>query len=295
MNTEEKEFFDLSCDRVFKAVILDSKDYRFLTLLLRDIMEDDTLEIKSVTVYEIPVTSVEEKVKIVDIIAKLKNNKVINVELNTSFGKAVKERNIFYYYGLLNRNIKRGKEGKKPKYDEIIQINLNLISEDKYDKEEIRIYNLAREEVYYENFKIININVVYYKKLWYDKIIKEGIKEHIYVVALASKKEELKALSKLDRLVKEVADKVFELNDDDNERMKIEQERDARLIYENSMKYSKEEGIEEGKELGKQEGESNAKLTIAKKLIDTNADKKYILDITGISEKEYEKIKQSEK
>ena len=73
MNTEEKEFFDLSCDRVFKAVILDSKDYRFLTLLLRDIMEDDTLEIKSVTVYEIPVTSVEEKVKIVDIIAKLKN------------------------------------------------------------------------------------------------------------------------------------------------------------------------------------------------------------------------------
>ena len=295
MNTEEKEFFDLSCDRVFKAVILDSKDYRFLTLLLRDIMEDDTLEIKSVTVYEIPVTSVEEKVKIVDIVAELKNNKVINVELNTSFGKAVKERNIFYYYGLLNRNIKRGKEGKKPKYDEIIQINLNLISEDKYDKEEIRIYNLAREEVYYENFKIININVVYYKKLWYDKIIKEGIKEHIYVVALASKKEELKALSKLDRLVKEVADKVFELNDDDNERMKIEQERDARLIYENSMKYSKEEGIEEGKELGKQEGESNAKLTIAKKLIDTNADKKYILDITGISEKEYEKIKQSEK
>ncbi len=49
----------------------------------------------------------------------------------------------------------------------------------------------------------------------------------------------------VDCIMKEVVGKVFD--EKDIERMKKEQERDARLIYQNSMRYAEEEGIEENK------------------------------------------------
>ncbi len=148
MLTEEKnkeKFYNLSYDRIFKTVLIND-DYRFLTMLLRDILENNTLEVIHAEAIELPVTSVDEKVKILDVLAKV-GEELFNIELNSCFDTAILERNLNYYFRLLNERFFRG--DKEPKYRKVLQINLNIKNDAKYDKEEIRIYNLTRKELYY--------------------------------------------------------------------------------------------------------------------------------------------------
>ena len=77
--------------------------------------------------------------------------------------------------------------------------------------------------------------------------------------------------------MKEVVGKVFD--EKDIERMKKEQERDARLIYQNSMRYAEEEGIEENK------------LETAKEMLKKNISIKDIVEITKLSEEQILKLK----
>ena len=282
-DTTKERFYNLSYDRIFKTVLIND-DYRFLTMLLRDILEDNTLEVIHAEAIELPVTSVDEKIKILDVLAKV-GEELFNIELNSCFDTAILERNLNYYFRLLNERFFRG--DKEPKYRKVLQINLNIKNDAKYDKEEIRIYNLTRKELYYEDFKIININVVRYKKIWYDKIIKEGIRKHIYLTSLVADKEELENLGKIDGLVKEVGNKVFELNSDQRLRLELQQEQEAIITYKNSMKYAEEAGIEKGIEKNK--------IETAKEMLKKNISIKDIVEITKLSEEEILKIKQSNK
>ena len=282
-DTTKERFYNLSYDRIFKTVLIND-DYRFLTMLLRDILEDNTLEVIHAEAIELPVTSVDEKIKILDVLAKV-GEELFNIELNSCFDTAILERNLNYYFRLLNERFFRG--DKEPKYRKVLQINLNIKNDAKYDKEEIRIYNLTRKELYYEDFKIININVVRYKKIWYDKIIKEGIRKYIYLTSLVADKEELENLGKIDGLVKEVGNKVFELNSDQRLRLELQQEQEAIITYKNSMKYAEEAGIEKGIEKNK--------IETAKEMLKKNISIKDIVEITKLSEEEILKIKQSNK
>ena len=77
--------------------------------------------------------------------------------------------------------------------------------------------------------------------------------------------------------MKEVVGKVF--YEKDIERMKKEQERDARLIYQNSMRYAEEEGFEIGKR------------QVAKEMLKDNMPIKDIAEITKLSEEQILKLK----
>ena len=270
MQTENKEFFGLAYDRIFKAVALNKeKDYRYLSLILSDILEEE-INVTYAEAFEVKVTNALEKVKILDILANTKTDEIINIELNSSFNKSIIERNIIYYFSLISSEFKHINENKKIK--KIFQINLNF-------------HKVGKElnEIFYENFEIINVNVLKYKKSCYDKNIK-GDLEHIYLVSLGSDKEELKKLGNVDRLVKKVGNKVFELNEDEKIRDQIERERDAEIVYHNGLKYAKEDGHDEGVK--------DEKISIAKNLLRTNkVSIKLIAQVTELTEEEVLKIK----
>ena len=188
MDTETKKFFGLMYDRIFKAVALNrEKDYTFLNMLLTDILEEEIVVMEA-NAYEVKVESAIEKVKILDILALTKDNDLINIELNNSFDKAVLERNLIYYLSLITKDFKHYKEKIKQKIKRKMQINLNFQKIGNHFKEYIKIYNVTEQEVYYDQFEIINVNVLKYKKMCYDKIIK-GNKEHISLVSLVSIKK----------------------------------------------------------------------------------------------------------
>ena len=135
---EEKRFFNLAYDQVFKSVILDENNYEYLNNLLSDILEVE-VTVKNIEYSELPASTVRDKVQVLDVLLLTKDNKRLNVELNSNFNESVKERNIMYYFKLLLSNYKysttKGSDDdseedkalrKKWKdIDEVIQINLN--------------------------------------------------------------------------------------------------------------------------------------------------------------------------
>ncbi len=138
------------------------------------------------------------------------------------------------------------------KYEDIkkiFQINLNFNKIGKAPKEEIKLYNLTLNEIYYDDYEIIDVNVLNYKKTWYDRNIK-GEEEHIYLTALEANEEELKKLGEVNEIVKEVGMKVFELNEDEKIIDQMERERDAEIVYHNGLKYAKEDGYNDGYDNG---------------------------------------------
>ena len=271
----EQEYYGLNYDRVFKSVIANPEDKRIMNKILSDILEEE-VEVVEYLPTELPINKKEEKINILDILVKTKNNTLINVEINTRFDNIIKERNLVYYASLYSQRLKRGSYY----YPEIkvIHIDLNYGRKNKEELKEEYYLETKEGKKYSDNFKIITINIAGYKQKWYDENIK-GKKEHIYIVMLDANKEELEELSKQDELIREVKEKMYILNEDGSYTRTISREEDMKIIAKDRERYAKEEGIKEEKE------------NIAKSLLKKGMAIKEIAEITELSENEIEKIK----
>ena len=277
MTLTKKRFYTLKIDRVFKATLLDNKNnYRFLNKLLEDILKEK-IKIVGLEVSELPIFNVKGKVQVLDILANTQNNGLINIEVNINFDETIKERNLAYYTTAFSQRFIRG--GKIS--EKVMQINLNFEDNSENELEEIVLFNKTKKEIYYEDFKIINVNLAKYKEKWYDEVIK-GNKENIYIVTLTATKEELEKIRDNcnDKVVKETIDKVFELNEDGTI---------TRLVsYEDEQKWL----IKRGKELAKKEGIKETQIKAAKKLLSKGMDIKEISEILNLKEEEIIKIQE---
>ena len=294
---EEKTFFNLSYDKVFKSVILDENNYDYFNKLLSDILDEDVM-VKQVEYSELPISTVREKVQILDVLLVTKDNKRINVELNSNFSENIKEKNIMYYFKLLLDNYKykttkgdendsKEEKAQRKKWkdiDEVIQINLNYRQKNKQLKRIISITD-NYGEVYYNKFKIISINVEGYKNKWYDKNI-EGDTTHQELTILGANKEEIIELGKKDILLKKVGDKVLEMNEDEKKLMLLEHERTLEAVYYKELEDSKKSGIQEGI----QQGIHQNKISTVKKLFEIGMDIEKIANIVELPEEEIIKI-----
>ena len=279
-NEKPTSFLSLNCDRVFKTVLLNGEDYTFLNRLLSDILNED-VKVKESKYTELPITNVEVRVNLLDVLVNTENSGVINIEANNKFDKLVQERNLFYYMNLFSQRMKRGKK----RDENIRQVNLNFNTKLEKERKEVMITEVKSGEIYNEEFKSINVNVALSKKIWYDEIVK-GHKEalkHIELVLLGCKtKEELIEISKYgDDVVKEVADKVIRLNEDLEFTLLMSPEEESKVLSERSLYYAKQEGMEE---------EKNA---IAKELLKKGLTVMDIMDVTKLSKKEVLQIQKS--
>ncbi len=275
-----QEFYPLKIDRVFKTILLENEDFKFLNKVLTDILEKE-VEIVTLEYVELPVVNTKVKVQILDVLVKIKSGEYLNVEVNINFNNVIKERNLIYYMTEYTQRYKRGGEVS----EKVIQINLNFNKgSQKNLKEKICLYNLTNKEIYYEEFSIINVNLVKYKEKWYDKVI-EGEDKHIYLVTLATEKErELKELEKRckDKVVKEVCRKVFELNDDGSRRRLISVEKEQEMLIKKELLLANKEGIKEGK--------LKQTIEIARKMLKDGVPIKDIIKYTSLNKEEIARI-----
>ena len=273
-----KEFFTLKYDRVFKTIVL-SDDFTFLNNILSDILEKE-VSVEKVKVNELPIKDTEDRVQIVDVLVKTSDNEVINVEININFSNVIMERNLMYYFSLLLDNYEKKEDNEE--VSKIIQINLNFEKVGKVPKEEIRIHNMTLNEIEYDDFKVINVNLLKYKRMWYDKNI-NGEKDHLYLVMLTSDKNELEELGKKDALAKKVGSKVFELNEEEEKRIQMRLERDAKYIERREKELAEEQGLKRGIR-------ENQITTAKELLLDGTLSIEKIAKITKLTEKEIQKI-----
>lgn len=124
----------------------------------------------------------------------------IQVEVNASNLNYVKPRNMSYICAIYSNHVLKGQNYNQD--TKIIQINFSYGLE---DSEEKRVYYVQDQsnKKYVENFTIYEINMEKYINYWYTKN-EEKIEENKEIIMLDLELEELKLLSKEDRMVKKI-------------------------------------------------------------------------------------------
>ena len=242
MNSILKEKPLLLYDAIFKTIVANEQDTRLLDYILSDILEEKVHVVEFIPT-ELKIRKKSERVKVTDLIVKTSNGKHILVELNSNFSSSTKLRNLSYYTSYYSQIIEKGYEY----YEELdtVLINLNKDSKDSLDKRNYLITCVEDKSIYTNTFRIININLVKYKELWYDECIK-GNKEHIHLVMLNANMDEIDALGKKDKVVKEYEDKMLTLTKDGVVINHLSYEEEQEKLRRSEIHEAKDEGITKG-------------------------------------------------
>ena len=228
----------------------------------------------------------DEKLGILDIIAKLDENEICNIELQIVDKKNIIERILYYWSRLYSRQIKSGEDYK------ILQKAIVILITD------FKIENLEELD-YHSRWKIMEDKqgkkIILTQKLEIDiielpKIIgkekeQDNLLDWLYFLE-NPKSERVTEKMKENENLKEAVKKLDNLSED--ERMQRIADLRQKAIMDEKAIYEK--GLEVGIEKGIKEGSQKEKIEIAKKMLELKIDKETIAEATGLTEQEIEKI-----
>ena len=232
----------------------------------------------------------DEKLGVLDIIAKLDKDEICNIELQIVDKKNIIERILYYWSRLYSRQIKSGEDYK------ILQKAIVILITD------FKIENLEELD-YHSRWKIMEDKqgkkIILTQKLEIDiielpKIIgkekeQDNLLDWLYFLE-NPKSERVTEKMKENENLKEAVKKLDNLSEDEKMQriadLRQKAIMDEKAIYEKGL----EVGIEKGIEKGIMEGSQKEKIEIAKKMLELKIDKETIAKATGLTEQEIEKI-----
>ena len=279
-----KKFYSCRYDKTFKEVFLNPKNEDLLESLLEDILKVK-IEIKKILPTELITGNNIIKSKRVDALI-LATNKKIEIEINASINEYVYIRNTAYICNIYSTNALVGDSYNQD--IDIIQINLTWGLDYKESKREFRISD-KNGNVYIKNLQIIEINMEYYKKIWYSKDEKK-IKENELLVMLDLNEGELKKMPKSDKISEKYVESVTILNNDPFFQEYMSQEEDQRKMQNSLIREAEDTGYEKGIKLGEDKGKEQEKIDIAKRLFKMHMTKEDIIKATGLTLEDINKI-----
>ena len=228
----------------------------------------------------------DEKLGVLDIIAKLDKDEICNIELQIVDKKNIIERILYYWSRLYSRQIKSGEDYK------ILQKAIVILITD------FKIENLEELD-YHSRWKIMEDKqgkkIILTQKLEIDiielpKIIgkekeQDNLLDWLYFLE-NPKSERVTEKMKENENLKEAVKKLDNLSEDE----KMQRIADLRQKAIMDEKAIYEKGLEVGIEKGIMEGSQKEKIEIAKKMLKLKIDKETIAEATGLTEQEIEKI-----
>ena len=228
----------------------------------------------------------DEKLGVLDIIAKLDENEICNIELQIVDKKNIIERILYYWSRLYSRQIKSGEDYK------ILQKAIVILITD------FKIENLEELD-YHSRWKIMEDKqgkkIILTQKLEIDiielpKIIgkekeQDNLLDWLYFLENPKSERVTKKMKENENL-KEAVKKLDNLSEDE----KMQRIADLRQKAIMDEKAIYEKGLEVGIEKGIMEGSQKEKIEIAKKMLELKIDKETIAEATGLTEQEIEKI-----
>ena len=291
INLKEGEVVPVTSDRMFKAILMDSKEY--LADILSNILDIDKNYILDNLVFkntEQGILGVSEKRKVTDLIVDI-NKLTINLEMNASYSKASVRKNNAYLSRIMAGAIESGEDYDK---SDIVVVQINFDKVWKFEDELITIFEMRNKSTCRKRSSYIDSNdpVIYHVnlskayKMYYnkDRKLNTFIKE--LALMIANNKEDLNKISKGDKVMENVANKITSLSMDDYIKgyyIKEEQDEWMRNVdIADARRTGRKEGLEEGI--------NQNKIETAKKMKLKNIDISDIIDITGLTKEEIEKL-----
>ena len=294
----EKKFYTCKRDIAFKEVFMKEENKDLLIPLLELCL--------GIKINNLEYLNLEDNVDYVKTRRKSYDLRVstnigrIMIEINANIYDYSRMRQMSYISNEYSHIIRKGGE-----YDEeidVIQINFtyglmtNFREEYKYlyDDKDYRIYEVRDDtgKNYVKNFKIYEFNMDYYMNFWYDKN-EEMINKYKFIIMMNLNLEELKELSKNNKVVDKYMEELDRVNKDPDfvEYMSYEEDLEKRINtrINRAKRIGKREGIEQGIEQGIEENTKEIALKMLKKGMPFNE----IEDITNLSIEEIDKLNKS--
>ena len=262
----------------------------FLSAILKEKIETISLEQNIVLRRELP----KGKMGIVDVLAKINDNEFCNVEMQMADKKNMIKRMLYYWARQYAKEI-----GKKEEYKELKRTIVVLIANFEFDKlRELGVHSrwkIIEEErrkiVLTEDleFNIIEVPKMYKEKQARDEKLIEWLK---FLVNPESK--EVQGYMKENENMKEAREKLDKMSKDEKVRRMAELRQKA-LMDERETEYTGyinglEDGIKQGMKQGLEQGIGQGYREIAKKMKGKGKDINEIIELTGLSKEEIEKL-----
>ena len=281
-----KKFYSCHYDKTFKEVFLNPNNEDLLESLLEDILKVK-IEIKKILPTELIVGNNIIKSKRVDALI-LAINKKIEIEINASINEYVYVRNTAYICNIYSTNALVGDSYNQD--IDIIQINLTWGLDYEESKREFRISD-KNGNVYVKNLLIMEINMEYYKKIWYSKDEKK-IKENELLVMLDLNEGELKKMPKSDKISEKYVESVTIVNNDPFFQEYMSHEEDQRKMQNSLIREAEDSGYEKGIKFGEKKLEKE-KVKMVKNMLAEEIDINIISKISNLSIEKINKIKKN--
>ena len=271
--------------------------------ILRDLLESILkIKIRNVLVLnsEIPKDLLDEKASRLDIRAEIDNERIINIEMQVKYQSDIEKRSTLYMSKNISTQIKIAEKYGLLKPSIVINIlNFNRYRRNSYHSVAHMKFEKTSKEEYvdlgYNPEEETATDVLEMHFIELPKFIKKNpeakTKLEQWLWLIAGREDKIK-MSKLDNPeVKKAMKLVEEVLSDPVEREILDAREMARLNYNSEMEYMRKKGLNEGrKKRDRRTEEKNGQKEIAKKLKDKGMKIQEIIEITGLSEVEINKL-----
>lgn len=277
---QQQKIYNLKDDIIFKAFFSRKGNEEFLIDFLKALLK---IDIKSIEIREevnIEQLKPEEKGGRLDLQAKLNNGVIVNIELQVENEYNIEKRTAYYSSKVLARETKRGTKYKD--IDQVIMINIlnyELLGFDEYISKTAIVLDKHREFEVIKNLQWYFIELPKFRKAHPD--MDEKINQWLAFMDDYDKGL-IKMAEKKNPTLKKAREEITYLTGDaavqrlEELREKWEMDRISAIDY--------------AEERGKKAGEENKQKEIAKKMLEKNIAIDVIIEVTGLSKEEIEKL-----
>ena len=268
----EDEVIPLYFDKCFKLTFGDYNHIELLNYLLSIVLKKN-VKVLSLLNNELIGDNRMNKKNSVDLVCEL-DNEFVSIEVNTSFGQTVIDRNLSFLFRLESKELKPGCDYKN--ISKYYQINLNLVDFDGQHFNTCHIKSDNTGKVFSNLVEIFNINVSYYGKLCYDNNEDELTDEEMaYGIIGTNRKSVIDKITKNNEVLKEIGNMVKKFSDYDD------------VIFE----YDREKlMMDDMKQVLTEEVTKKTTLEIARKMKQAGSDANFISEVTGLSIEEIDEL-----
>ncbi|MBR3133052.1 MAG: Rpn family recombination-promoting nuclease/putative transposase [Clostridia bacterium] len=269
-------------DFVFKRIFGVQKNSDLLKDLLEGILPD--IKIKKVKVNKdvsLERKQIAEKLGILDVIATLNDNTIVNIEMQVKDPYNTIERSLFYGTGIYHENLFSGQDyAEVPRSISIWITDYNVFDEGPFH-EKARIKRDYENIVLTDKLELHYIQLPKFRKKC--KRISSKLEEWLSFIKYDNM-EELHMI-KNEKIKKAEEELEYLTGDEEAKRLAYLREKAIRDEY-NSNSMARKIGIEEGIKKGEQE----SRIKIAKKMLAEKVDIELICKITELTKEEIEKL-----
>ncbi len=269
----DDEIIPIWWDNCFKLIFGDSTHLERINLLLSIILNREVSVIELLDTELIEDNRMDKK-NTVDLVSKL-DGEYVSIEVNSSFGSMVKNRNLSFLFRVESKELKPGDSYNN--ISKYYQINLNQVD---FDGQAFNTCSLRSDNtgiIYSDLIKIYNINLKYYAEVCYNTINKEelSVQDKVLGTIGTNKKSLIETLTKDNKILKEIGDIVKKFSED--EHILVEYNREKLMM-------------DDMKQVLTEEVTKKTTLEIARKMKQAGSDANFISEVTGLSIEEINEL-----